>query len=253
MYSFERNFIFKKTFYDLKSEAQKTYGGFLWHLIAPTIYVILFYVAFNSGFTGRPSEFFSFVIIGVVFYRMVILALSESLTVIENNMWLLNFYNFPKILLFVSRFLLSFVKFLFFAIFAFVAIFYINDFNFDNLIKLILIFLLNLIFLFGLFMIIACLSPLIKDIAAIWEIITLGLLFTSGVFVDIHSSGPFVQNILWLNPVAIFIDFYRKLLIYDVNLPFDKLTYLIIFSCIQLIVSYFLLKKLDKVYLKISW
>lgn len=253
MYNFERNFVIKKTYYDLKSEAQKTYGGFLWHIIAPSIYVILFYVAFNSGFTGRPSEFFSFVIIGVVFYRMVILALSESLTVIENNMWLLSFYDFPKILLFISRFLLAFVKFLIFAILAFIAIFYINEFNFDNFIKLILIFSLNLIFLFGLFVIIACLSPLIKDIAAIWEIITLGLLFTSGVFVDINSSGPLIQSILWLNPVAIFIDFYRKILIYDLSLPFDKLTYLVVFSFLQLFVSYFLFRKLDKLYLKISW
>jgi len=253
MLTFEKNFILKKTFYDLKSESQKSYGGFLWHLIAPSSYILIFYLAFNSGFSGRPDSFFSFVIVGVMFYRMVILALSEALTVIENNMWLLNFYDFPKVLLFLSRFILSFTKFLFFAIFAFIIIFYLNDFNLLTIFRLTLVFILNIFFLFSLFVILACLAPLIKDISAIWEIITLGLLFTSGVFVDINSYNTLIQDILWLNPLAIFIDFYRKILIYQLPFPNDKLFYIITFTILQILLSFFVYKKLNKLFLKITW
>ena len=253
MLEIERSFILKKTFYDLKASASKTYAGFLWHILSPTVYVLIFYVAFNSGFTGRPSAFFSFVVIGVVVYRFVILSLSEALTVIENNLWLLKFYDFPKILLFISRYLFAFVNFLFFAVVALFIFFLVNSFYLENLFLLLLIIFLNIILVFSLFIIFACLSPIIKDISVVWEVISMAILFCSGVFVDINKMPEFIQNILWINPIAIFIDFYRRLLLYNTDLPTFYLNYLILITLFLSIVAYFVYKKLNKLYLKITW
>ena len=253
MLEIERSFILKKTFYDLKASASKTYAGFLWHILSPTVYVLIFYIAFNSGFSGRPSAFFSFVVIGVVVYRFVILSLSEALTVIDNNLWLLKFYDFPKILLFISRYLFAFVNFLFFGIVAFTIFFVLNSFYYENIFMLILIIFLNIIMVFALFVIFACLSPIVKDIGVVWEVISMAILFCSGVFVDINLMPKVIQNILWVNPIAIFIDFYRRILLYNTDLPIFYLSYLIIITFLLSLIAWFTYAKLNKLYLKITW
>ena len=253
MLEIEKSFIFKKTFYDLKASASKTYAGFLWHILSPTVYIIIFYAAFNSGFTGKPSAFFSFVVIGVVVYRLVILSLSEALTVIENNLWLLKFYDFPKILLFISRYLFAFVNFLFFAIIAFVIFFFLNDFYLENIPMLLFIIFLNLLMVFSLFVIFASLSPIVKDISVVWEVLSMAILFCSGVFVDINLMPEVIQNILWINPIAIFIDFYRRLLIYNIDLPTFYLYYIIFANIFFAAMAFFTYIKFNRLYLKITW
>ena len=91
-----------------------------------------------------------------------------------------------------------------------------------------------------------------KDILYFWESISLSLMFISGIFVDLNSFSEFNQSILFLNPLALYIDIFRSLLIYDYSIKIVNVIYLGSINLILVLISIYSLKFLNKNYIKLS-
>ncbi|WP_353057028.1 hypothetical protein [Microbulbifer sp. VAAF005] len=75
-----------------------------------------------------------------------------------------------------------------------------------------------------------------------------GVLFTSGIFFDIGSRPPEVQELLFLNPFAEIFVSYRKVLLENQMPAIGELAYPLIVGAISLISALALIKALDRTY-----
>ena len=61
--------IYYKTLSDLKSEARKTYAGYLWWMLEPLLQLAVYYAFFTYIFTAREPNYALFLFIGLVSWR----------------------------------------------------------------------------------------------------------------------------------------------------------------------------------------
>ena len=69
------------------------------------------------------------------------------------------------------------------------------------------------LFNIGVGLILSALFVFFRDIQYLWTIFTQLLLYMSAIFYNIDSYSPMVQNLFLLNPVYLFIRYFRKIVI----------------------------------------
>jgi len=199
----------------LKSEASKLYLSYLWWVLEPLLWVMVFYFVFTTLLdTGRDI---AFLMCGKVPFLWFSKSVNTGSNSIVAGKALINQANIPKQFFPYQSLQEALYKqwLVFFVLFCMLVFYeYAPSLHWFWVLPIILVqYLVVVLFtLIG-----AILVSYIRDFRMLIQMGTLFLLFASGIFWDINNIADPVKRDLLLtwNPLAYLIDAYRQVLMYD--------------------------------------
>lgn len=231
----------------LKADASKFYLGYLWWVIEPLLYVIIFYLVFEIILQFGRGDFLLFLICGKIPFLWFSKSIIQASNSILQNKGLIGQTVIPKsIFPFASTQEILYKQWLVFAVMLSVAIFYEHtpEWHWLWLVPLIIVQyqLIVSCSLFGAFLV-----SIIPDFRILISMSMLFLMFTSGVFWDINTIANLELRdyILIYNPLAFLIDGYRQLLIEDTTYNVTHLFILALLLTVFISLGHLLLRKFD--------
>lgn len=245
--------ILYKTVADLRAEANRGYLGMLWWVIEPIMYMFVFYVVFTTIELTSGSNFVTFLLCGLVFWKWFASTVTHSANSIVSNVGLIRQVYLPKV------------------IFPVIVIF-TNSFKFSIILIIFLLFLIlaegsvsitwlslpvllfvQLLLISSIGIMLAAIIPFVPDLNLIIDNILMMLFFLSGIFFDISTMPEQTQFYLHMNPMAIMIENYRIVLLGGNWPDWSLLGIVTLFSSMGILVSVTIIHRFDRVYPKAIW
>lgn len=201
---------------NLKANAAQTYLSYLWWLLEPALYVALFYVVFEVLMLRGGPGFLYFLILGKIPFLWVSKSLSSGANSIRSDRGLMSQLRLPIGILPYTHMLEAFYKQVF--VFAFLGVFLVLTLGLTPTMlwwSLLAVVVVNALFIIAITLPFSWLASVVPDVSKLLPIITMFLMFTSGIFFDVNDiADPVLRDaILTYQPLAFLIDAYRAVLL----------------------------------------
>lgn len=215
------SFIHTQAIMKLKSQANTLVLSYLWLIIEPLLYVLLFYFVFKYVLYRGGDDFFIFLVVGKIPFLWFSKSISSGAASITENRGLILQRRIPKWLFPLINCQESIYKQCIAFAVMFMALFFSGyevTLGWWQLLPLILI---NYLLIVGVAMLLCVFVTYAPDFKMAIQFLTMGLMFTSGIFWDVNMiQDPAMKDLLLLlNPLAALIDSYRQILMYGGELP----------------------------------
>lgn len=243
--------ILYKAYADLRTEAAKTYIGFLWWVLDPIIFMLIFYVVFGLLFQRGTEHFVPFLLTGLVAWRWFQNTVSHSANTILGNQALMRQVYLPKIIFPIVTILTDLAKFGFVLTLLLV---FLWIYGFDvgiSYLALPLLLFAQLMMITALAWFVAALVPFFPDLKFLIDHVLHIAFFLSGIFYAGSSVPDRYQFYFYLNPMANVIEGYRDILIHNQWPNWSALILIGLMSLLLAVFSYHLLVRYDHVYPKV--
>lgn len=241
--------VFYRAAAELRRDAARMYLGILWWFLEPVLYMSVFYLVFGVGLRKGGTDFVIYLLSGLIVWRWFDGSVRSAAGSIVTSVGLMQQVYLPKILLpavvvvmHSYKFIIIFSVFLLFLVFvwgATVTLYWL---------ALPLMLVLQLIFICAISGLVAGLVPLVPDLRYMVDFGMTLLFFMSGVFFDIHDLTPIIQEVLNYNPMVIFIEAYRNILLYEQWPQWGSLLKVILASFVLFGVMVWMLERCDRYY-----
>ena len=208
------NLILYRSAAELKSEGTRTYAGYLWWILEPSLTLAVYYVAFKYIYKSPPDNFLVFLFSGIVIYRFFAGTVSRSATSISDGQGLMQLVYVHKSIFPLSVVLVNLVKFLITMLLVVAVVWLCGIRPTLAYLALPMLILLQLLLTSGAAMICAATTPFFPDFNLILSTFLHLLIFLSGVFYDISKLSPKIQMLIRYNPMAAIIEQYRMILLH---------------------------------------
>jgi lipopolysaccharide transport system permease protein len=232
----------------LKADASKFTLGYMWWFLEPLLWVAVFYLVFNVilNFGGRSgSEFLLFLACGKFAFIWFSKTVTQASNTIIANKSLISKINVPK-----SMFPMAAVQESIYRQVSVYVCLFVMLFAFGIPISITWLWLLPVIFVNYLLIVAfslmgAYLVCLVRDFSRVIPLGMMFLLFTSGIFWDVHSIGSpeKTELILMLNPLAFLLDANRQVLLYQNAPDMVHLFYISLGSIVSILIMLGLMRK----------
>ena len=201
----------------LRAETRRYYLGYLWWILEPLLYVAVFYIVFEKLLNARQPEFLVSLMVGKLTFIWFSKSVTHAATSLELNKGLMAQLDIPKHLFPLS--VLHEGLYRQSAVFAFLGVFLVVEGHTPNALWwwLLALFVIQYLLIVGVALIAALLVCVQRDFQVLVQLGMVFLLFMSGIFWDIRSiQDPVVQDwLLRLNPMAVLVDAYRQVLLWN--------------------------------------
>ena len=205
--------VWTKAWFNLKSETRKNYLSYLWWIIEPVMYMIVFYVIFGLVLERGGPGFVWYLITGLVPYQWFSKTILESADSISKGKGLMRFVHISPLFFPLYKNVKTCLKQIPVFIVLFLAI-YIADFPIGlNWIALIPILLAQFLFMMSLSFVISLCVPYARDLIRLIPIAVQFVLFSSGIFYSTERIPGQWQDMFYANPMAALIHMYREVLV----------------------------------------
>ena len=215
----ENRFLFSELVKrDFKKKYKRTYLGMLWSLLSPLLSLLVMKIVFTQFF-GRTMEHYTiYLFCGNIVFAFFNDATNGGMNSLMGNSAIFSKINVPKYLFLFSKtvsslinFGLTFVVFLLFCAFDGVAFTW-------NFLTLIFPIVCLVIFNVGMGLILSAMFVFFRDIQYLWTVFTQLLMYMSAIFYDVKSFAPEIQRLFLLNPVYVYIKYFR-LAVLEATIP----------------------------------
>jgi len=207
--------VFYRAAAELRRDAARMYLGVLWWFLEPILYMAMFYLVFGVGLRRGGTDFVIYLLSGLIVWRWFDGSVRSAAGSIATSVGLMQQVYLPKILLPAVVVVMHSYKFIIiFTVFVFFMLLIWGATITEYWLALPLILLLQLIFICAVSGLVAGLVPLVPDLRYVIDFGMTLLFFMSGIFFDIHDLTPAIQEILNYNPMVIFIEAHRNILLY---------------------------------------
>ena len=245
--------IFYKAYADIKAESARSYLGVLWWIIEPILYLCTFYILFVVVLERGGRDYVPFFLCGAVVWKWFASGLNGGSHSIIANSGLLQQVYVSKFVFPIIAVLGATARFLpIMGIFmGFLLLYGIKaDIAWLNLPLIVLsqFFLITAAALLA-----GAITPFLPDLKVAIDNGMMFLFFLSGIFFDINDVHEPVRSYLFLNPMAILIDEYRKVLLFGDVPDSLRLGLITAISCGVAGFALLLLKQMDHKYGKIRF
>ncbi|KPV96541.1 Teichoic acid translocation permease protein TagG [Pseudoalteromonas sp. P1-9] len=228
----------------LKAQSNVMVLSYLWWVIEPLIYGILFYFIFNLMMFQKSENFFIFILIGKVHFLWFSKSVIAGANSIIENKGLISQRVIPKYvfpLVNCQELLLKQVI----SLLTLIAIVLCFGYSVSiTWLQLVPLTLTMYGFICGISLIASVFVTYAQDFRVIIQMAMMGLMFTSGIFWDINMiDDQQVQQVLFTyNPLAALIDSYRQILLSNEVVSINRLVPPLIWAGASLLIGLFLLK-----------
>ncbi|MDD2409539.1 MAG: ABC transporter permease [Bacilli bacterium] len=212
---------------ELKSEITDSYLNWLWWIIEPLSFMLIYAFVFGYVFKNTEQYFIPFVLIGITVWEFFSRMINGSVKLVLNNKDLITKVYIPKYVLLLSKSLTYLFKlFISFGILVIIMIFLNVPFTLKMLYFIPILFTLYVIS-FGIGLILMHYGVYIQDLSNLTNIVLRCVFYLSGVFYNISTriEGIIQVFLLQVNPVAFLMNEFRKILIYNTTPSFEGLLF----------------------------
>ena len=201
----------------VKRDFDRKYKGALlgaaWSVVHPLMTLLIMRVVFGHFFGGGIAHYTIYLFCGTVVFGFFSESTAEGLQALVGNAHIFTKVNVPKYLFLLAKnaqtlinFLLTLLVFFLFCALDAVA------FSWRFLLLFYPVAML-LLFNLGMGFILSALYVFYRDIQYLWNVLTQFLLYLSAVFYSIGSFSSRVQNAFLLNPLYLFIRYFRMIVL----------------------------------------
>lgn len=203
---------------DFKKKYKRTVLGIAWSLLSPLLTLLVMKLIFTQFFGRNTSHYTTYLFCGNLVFACFNDSTSQGMTSLMGNAHIFTKVNVPKYLFLFSKNVQTFINFgltlcIFFLFCAFDKITFTWKF-------ILLLYPICCLVLFniGVGLILSALFVFFRDIQYLWGVFIQLLMYLSAIFYTIDKYSPMVQNLFLLNPVYLFIRYFRKIVI-DAVIP----------------------------------
>ncbi|WP_339898707.1 ABC transporter permease [uncultured Gilvimarinus sp.] len=198
----------------LKAEASKLYLSYLWWVLEPILYVLVFYFVFDVVLNKGRADFLLFLMCGKIPFLWFSKSVNSGSNSLVQNKGLMGQLDVPKTLFpYVT---LQEVLYKQWAVFLvlFAMVVYYGNMPTLNWLWLVPLMVTQYVFIAFCTLLGAWLVSYVRDVRMLIQMGTMFMLFTSGIFWDINQvqNEALKQALLTWNPLAFLIDAYRSVL-----------------------------------------
>lgn len=198
---------------DFKKKYKRTILGVAWSVISPLLTLLVMRLVFGTFFKQDIPHFTIYIFCGNVVFSYFNESTSQGMTALMSNASIFTKVNIPKYLFLLSKNSQTLINFGLTLIVLFVfCIFDHITFTWRFFLLLYPIVMLML-FNIGVGMILSALFVFFRDIQYLWQVFTMLLMYASAIFYSIDRFSDTVRNIFLINPVYLFIRYFRKIII----------------------------------------
>ena len=237
----------------LKSEVADSYLNWLWWIIEPFCFMLIYTFVFGFVFKNNTPYFASFVFIGLTVWEFFNRMINGSVRLIVNNRDLVTKVYIPKYILLLSKSFTYLFKMGISLIITFcLMIFQHVPFTW-HLLFFIPIFIVLYIFSFGLGMILMHLGVTLNDLANLTNIVLKMVFYLSGVFYNINTrlKGNLKFLLLRVNPVAFIMHQLRNVMLYGKMPSYEGLSVWLVISICLCLIGIHIIHKNENSYAKV--
>lgn len=245
--------IVYKAYVDMKAEGARSYLGLLWWLAEPVLYLGAFYILFVLILRTGGPDFVPMFLCGAVVWKWFDSAVKGGGIAISGHAGLLQNVYVPKYVFPAIATLGSTARFV--PVFAVLAIFLIAYGMPARVTWLAapLLMLVQFCLVLSFALLIGAITPFIPDLRVAIDNGLIFMFFVSGIFFDINTVHEPLRGYLLLNPMALLIDEYRKVMIHGLWPDSARLGYVLLLAAIAGGLGLALLKRFDHRYGKVPF
>lgn len=234
---------------DFKKKYKRTILGMAWSVLSPLLTLLVMRLVFTQFFGRDVEHFTTYLFCGNLIFSYFSESTNQGMSSIIGSSEIFSKVNVPKYLFLLSKNTQSLINFsLNLCVFFIFCIFDNISFSF-NFIFLIYPIVCLLLFNIGVGLVLSAFCVFFRDIEYLWSIFTQLLMYMSAIFYTIDHYSPFIQNCFLLNPIYLFIRYFRKIVI-EGSVPSIWFHLLMaVWVLIVLSIGYFMYKKYNKRFL----
>lgn len=238
---------------ELNSEVANSYLGWLWWLLNPLFFMIIYsfvsLVVFNRG----EPYFAAFVFIGLSLWDFFSRVVSASPRLVVNNKEIVSKVYIPKYILLIEKIFVSFFKMLISLLLVAVMLFIYKVSPSLYIFNFIPILVVLVIVTFGISTILLHFGVFVDDLS---NLVSVGLklvFYLSGIFylVSTRIPAPYNKMLLWCNPLAYFIEGSRNSILYAKPIDYGILITWFVLGIILSIIGIKTIDKYENSYVKV--
>lgn len=198
---------------DFKKKYKRTVLGMAWSVLSPLLTLLVMRLVFTQFFGNHVAHYTTYLFCGNLVYSYFNESTSQGMTSLMGNAGIFTKVNVPKYLFLFSKNVQTLINFgLTLSVFFVFCV--IDNITFTwKLICLLYPILCLVLFNIGVGLILSALFVFFRDIQYLWSVFTMLLMYMSAIFYTIDRYSPMAQNLFLLNPVYLFIRYFRKIVI----------------------------------------
>ncbi len=198
---------------DFKKKYKRTVLGMAWSILSPLIMLLVMKLVFTNFFGRNTPHYTIYLFCGNIIFSYFNESTTQGMSSLMGNALIFTKVNVPKYLFLLSKNVQCLINFgLTLCVFVIFCIFDRITFTWKFIFLLYPIIGLVL-FNIGMGLILSALFVFFRDIQYLWGIFTQLLMYMSAIFYTIDSYSQRTQNLFLLNPVYLFIRYFRKIVI----------------------------------------
>lgn len=199
---------------DFKKKYKRTYLGMLWSVLSPLLTLLVMSLVFTNFFGRTTPHYTIYLFCGNIVFSFFSDATNGGMGSLISNSAIFTKINVPKYLFLFSRNVSSLINFgLTLLVFFLFCIFDQITFRFSFLILIVPIVCL-VVFNIGIGLILSALFVFFRDMQYLWSVFTQLLMYLSAIFYNVDAMfSPLVQNLFLLNPIYVYIKYFRLIVI----------------------------------------
>lgn len=198
---------------DFMKKYKRTILGMAWSVISPLLTLLVMSLVFSQFFGRSTPHYTIYLFSGNLVFSYFNEATSQGMTSLMENAGIFTKVNVPKYLFLLSKNIQTLINFgLTLCVFMLFCIADQIPFTWKFILLLYPICCLVL-FNIGAGLILSALFVFFRDIQYLWSVFTLLLMYMSAIFYNIDGYSDTVQYMFLLNPIYLFIRYFRKIVI----------------------------------------
>lgn len=240
----EHQFLFEELVKrDFTKKYKRTVLGMLWSVLGPLMTLAVMALVFTKFFGQSTPHYVIYLFCGNLVFNYFKESTSTGMTSLHDNAQIFTKVNVPKYMFLLSKNVSSLINFgiNLLVLFIFVPI---NGLGFSwKFIMLLYPICCLVVFNLGVGLILSALYVMFRDMKYLYDIFTLILMYLSAIFYNINAYSSDVQRWFYLNPVYLYIRYFRKIIIEETIPSFGFHLLGAVYAVIVVIVGAFIYKK----------
>ena len=198
---------------DFKKKYKRTVLGMAWSLLSPLLMLLVMKLVFTQFFGRSMAHYTTYLFCGNLVFSYFNESTSQGMQSLMSNAAIFTKVNVPKYLFLFSKNVQTLINFgltlcIFFVFCAF------DDITFTwKFLLLLYPICLLVLFNIGVGLILSALFVFFRDVQYLWSIFTQLLMYASAIFYTIDHYSYNVQCLFLVNPIYLFIRYFRKIVI----------------------------------------
>ena len=203
---------------DFKKKYKRTVLGMAWSILSPLSMLLVMRLVFTQFFGKNVEHYTTYLFCGNLIFSFFNESTGQGMQSLIGNASIFTKVNIPKYLFLFSKNVQTLINF-FLTLCVFVVFCILDHIVFTwKVIFLIYPIICLILFNIGIGLILSALFVFFRDIQYLWTVFTQIIMYMSAIFYTIDSYSYPVQCAFLLNPLYLFIRYFRKIVI-DATIP----------------------------------